>query len=78
MNLISALEQKTFLSIAEALVVKLLRASALNLLKDLIEGLLEIEKLTWGLLYNTVQLNSRFPDPKLEKTAFLLKLPAFD
>ena len=69
---------KTSLGIAEALIFKFFGKSALNLVKDLMEGLLEPTKLTWGLIYNTILLNRRLPDPKLEKAAFLLMLPAFD
>ena len=60
---------KTSLGIAEALIFKLFGKSALNLAKDLMEGLLEPTKLTWGLTYNTILLNRRLPDPKLEKAA---------
>ena len=69
---------KTSLGIAKTLVFKLFGKSTLNLVKDLMEGLLEPTKLTWGLIYNSILLNRRLPDPKLEKAAFLLMLPAFD
>jgi hypothetical protein len=50
----------------------------LNQPKDLVEGLLEILKLTWGLIYDTKKLTRRLPDPKLEKAAFLIHMKCFD
>jgi hypothetical protein len=41
------------LGVAEALIQKLFGKDGLNQPKDLVEGLLEILKLTWGLIYDT-------------------------
>ena len=68
----------TSLGMAEALITKIFGKRALNQDKDLVEGLLETEKLTWGLLYDTTTMTRRLPEPKLEKAAFLLGLVAFD
>ena len=66
------------LGVAEALIQKIFGKDGLNQPKDLVEGLLEILKLTWGLIYDTKKLTRRLPDPKLEKAAFLIHMRCFD
>ena len=50
----------------------------LNEEKDLVEGRLEVEKLIWGLNYNTERGTRALPAVKLEKASHLLHLPEFD
>ena len=52
--------------------------STLNEEKDLIEGKFEVEKLIWGLNYNTEKGTRSLPAVKLEKASHLLHLPHFD
>ena len=52
--------------------------STLNEEKDLIEGKFEVEKLIWGLNYNTAKGTRSLPAVKLEKASHLLHLPEFD
>jgi hypothetical protein len=66
------------LGIAEGLTHKIFGPASLNRAKDLVEGIFETLKLTWGLTYDTQRLCRRLPDPKLEKAAFLLHMSSFD
>ena len=52
--------------------------STLNEEKDVIEGRFEVEKLIWGLNYNTEKGTRSLPAVKLEKASHLLHLPEFD
>ena len=52
--------------------------ATLNEEKDLVEGKLEVEKLIWGLHYDTEKGTRSLPPVKLEKASHLLHLPEFD
>ena len=52
--------------------------ATLNEEKDLIEGKFEVEKLIWGLNYNTAAGTRSLPPVKLEKASHLLHLQEFD
>ena len=52
--------------------------STLNEEKDVLEGKFEVEKLVWGLSYNTERGTRSLPPVKLEKAAHLLHLSEFD
>lgn len=52
--------------------------STLNEEKDVLEGKFEVEKLVWGLSYNTERGTRSLPPVKLEKAARLLHLSEFD
>ena len=60
------------LGLAEAIFLKTLGPSSINLIKDLVEGSLDSTRIIWGLIYYADRLVRALPAPKLEKVACLL------
>ena len=63
---------------ATGAITKLLGPAAVNAEKDLEEGAMEVEKICWGLLYNTDKETIRMPPPKVEKALHMLADPNLD